>query len=502
MIRKSICLAVLVLLLACLGNTDEAGKAGDNDLIRFVGIPSQTTPVVYFYVAVGFGSTSDGNGDEGLAWFAANLMKRGTESFSRDEIDNKLEEIGGKLDIRVDRNVIVFSGKTLLENLDQYYEIFSDVLLHPTFPEGEVENLRLDQEQALNAIIRDDSRLSKAFLIASLYGENPLAHPVPGYFSTIPNLTVEKAREFYDYHFLYPHMIFGLAGNYSEEFAQRFQDDMARLPGGMLREEYRGIIPANSRRVVIVQKEGRDQAQLRMGRVVDYTRIDEAWYKLLVANTYYGQHRESFGRLFQTIRAERGMSYGAYSYHEHFQPAGWSKNPMPMIPFWPKQYFSIWTYPKKGNVEFAIKMAIYELEDLIANGMTVDRLEKVKAFQINHFPFLIETPAQRLAMSIEEMYYAQPGFMKSFANNVDAVSRSELIGALSGYWSCDDLTIVVVTDNAEELKAELLTTETALELPRGSTGEGLEEMNERVKNLDLKFTPEEISIVKAEELFR
>jgi zinc protease len=500
MIRKLICLAVLVLLMACSQGSDDARGKGDSGDIRFVGIPSQTTPVVYFYVAVEFGSTSDPAGKEGLVWFTANLMRRGTESFSRDEIDSKLEEIGGKLDIRVDRKVIVISGQTLLENLDQYYEIFADILLHPAFPEDEVENLRMDQEQALNEIIRDDSRLSKEVLISSLYGENPLAHPVPGYFSTIPNLTVEKAREFYDYHFLPAHMIFGLAGNYSEEFAQKFQDDMAELPGGALREEYRGIIPANSRRVVIVQKEGRDQAQLRMGKVVEYTRFDEVWFPLLVANTYLGQHRESFGRLFQTIRAERGMSYGAYSYHEHFQPGG-SKNSLPLIPFKP-QYFSVWTYPKKNNVEFAIKMALFELQDLIANGMTVDRLEKVKDFQINHFPFLVETTAQRLAMSIEEIYYGQPNFVENFETNIANVSRSDLIAALSRYWSSDDLTIVVVTDDAEELKAELLTAETALELPRGATGEGLEAMNERVKNLDLKLKPEDIIIVNAEELFR
>jgi len=501
MIRKLVCLPVLLLFVACSGGSDEASKAGDRDLIRFVGVPSQTTPVVYFYVAVGFGSTSDGAGDEGLAWFTANLMRRGTESFSRDEIDNKLEEIGGKLDIRVDRKVIVFSGRTLLENLDQYYEIFSDVLLHPTFPEDEVANLRSYQEQALNAILRDDSRLSKAVLISSLYGENPLAHPIPGYFSTIPNLITEDAREFYNYHFLQGNIISGLAGNYNEEFAQRFQDDMADLPAGQIDEEKSDIMPVNNRKVMIVQKEGRDQAQVRMGRIVDYGRKDSAWYPLLVANTYLGQHRESFGRLFQTIRAERGMSYGAYSYYEHFQPASWSKNPMPLIPFMP-QYFSVWTYPKKGNVEFAIKMAIYEIEDLIANGMTVDRLEKVKNFQINHFPFLVETPAQRLAMSIEEMYYGQPGFVENFGTNIAGVSRADLTAALSRYWSSDDLAIVVVTDNAEELKAELLTTETALELPRGATGEGLEEMNERVKNLDLKLKPEDIVIVNTEELFR
>ena len=501
MVRKIISLLLLMAIFAgCSQSDDEKPANGTEGEIRYVGVSGRLSPVVYFYVAIESGSANDPDGKEGLAWFTANFLRRGTESYSRQEIDNRLEYLGGKLNIRVDREVIEISGQTLLENLDEYYAIFSDIILNPAFPRKEAENLRSDQKQALKDIIRDDAELSQAALLFYLYRNHPYSHPVEGTFSSISTISADNARDFYQSHFLKGNIICGLAGNYSDDFAQSFQKDMAALPAGTVEREHPQIAKPAKRKVILVHKEGRDQAQIRMGRIVSYNRGDSVWYPLMVANTYLGQHRESFGRLFQTIRAERGMSYGAYSYHEHFQQAGWSKNPMPLIPF-QSQYFSIWTYPKKDNVEFAIKMAIYELDKLIWEGIDAERLEKIKSFQINYFPFLIETPFQRLAMALEEICYDVPNFAENYGDNVASVNQADLISAVSRHWSSDDLTIVVIADNTEELKAELLTLETDLNLPKGATGEGLEDVNNLVKNLDLALKPEDIVIVDAEELF-
>jgi len=173
---------------------------------------------------------------------------------------------------------------------------------------------------------------------------------------------------------------------------------------------------------------------------------------------------------------------------------------MPLIPFKP-QYFSIWTYPKTVNTEFAIKMAIHELRTLVQDGIEPVDLERIKSYQINHFPFLVESAEQRLAMAMEEMYYGSPDFIDQYAANIAAVSGTDIQSAVSANWSGDDLVIVIVCSDAEAMKAELLTVDTKLELPTGASPEGLEEVNEIVKNLDLKLKPEDIKIANAEELF-
>jgi zinc protease len=500
MLKNILLLLLIITLLSCSQSDDNDVTFTESQDIEFVAIPNQVLPVVYFYVLIKSGSVNDKPGQEGLAYFTANYLKRGTESYTKKEIEEGLERIGGKLSIRADREVIAITGQILLENLDEYYKIFSEIILKPTFPESEADDLRVEQENALKGVVRNDTRLSSAVLIDELYSGGNWGHPVEGLFSSIPKLKSEDAKLLYNC-FVRNNVICGLAGNYPEEFANKFKNDMSSLPSRDILPHPLVVRPASGAKVILVEKEGRDQSQIRIGRKVDYTRKDKAWYPILVANSYLGQHRESFGKLYSTIRSERGLSYGAYSYHDHFQQSGWSKNPMPLIPFNP-QYFSIWTYPKTVNTEFAIKMALYEFKSLCLHGISESDLDKIKGYQVNHFPFLIETADQRLAMEIEQIYFGLPDFINQFSENISNVTAETIDSAISEYWSGDDFLIVIVCSDAEAMKAELLTLETALELPSGASQEGLEDINRIVKNLDLNLKPENIHIANAEELFR
>jgi zinc protease len=201
------------------------------------------------------------------------------------------------------------------------------------------------------------------------------------------------------------------------------------------------------------------------------------------------------------VREERGLSYGAYSYLEHFEQAGWSNNPLPLTPMNP-QYFSMWTYPRRVNTEFAIKMMVYELEKLILTGIDPVAMETVKKYEVNHFPFLIESIEQELSMALEAVYYNQPDFVKGYDERIKTLTSAAVNTAVFDRWSSEDLLILVVTDDAEEMKTTLLSPETQLELPSGATETGLKRVNDEVKSFDLGLNPEDIVIVNADQLFR
>ncbi|MBD3382751.1 MAG: hypothetical protein GF404_11215 [candidate division Zixibacteria bacterium] len=469
--------------------------------VDFVGQPDSRMPVIYFSVVVKSGSADDPEGKEGLAWLTAHYLERGTESYSKEEISQKIASLGGRLDIRVDREVIHISARVLSRELENFYPVFREILLQPSFSFAELEALKADQKHALKQVIQNDARLCLATLEKHLYAGHPYEHPVMGLFSSNEKLTPEDAREFHTEHFTSANIICGLAGDYPEAFAHEFVDDLNSLGGETverIRPQARGY---SERTVIIVEKPGRDQAQIRIGKLLRYTRRDPVWYPLQIANSYLGRHREMFGRLFMTIREERGLSYGAYSYHEHFRQAGWSNNPLSLTPFEP-QYFSIWTYPRRENTEFAIKMSLYELEKLITTGIEPLAMETVKSYEINHFPFLIEAAKQRLDKNLEEIYYELPGFIENYETRIMKQSSADVNTAVYDHWSSDGLLIVIVTDQAEKMKSELLSQQTSLTLPEGASANGLEEVNRRVKDFDLGLNPEDIVIIHADKLFR
>jgi zinc protease len=448
------------------------------------------------------GSADDPKGKEGLANFTFSLLKKGTQSYNREQIEDLLDFLSARINVEVDKEAIVITGTTLKENLDRFYPLFSEVLLKPTFPEEEIEKQKKDQEDGINILVQDDAELVKECLQDFIYSDHPYGHPPVGSLSAIKGFTKDDALNFYNTHFVKNNLVIGLAGDIDQSLVDKVRKDFSGLKEGQAVHPERVAQPLKGRKLFLVEKEGRDQTQLCFGHPLSFNRKDEKiFFPLYVANTYFGKHREQFGVLFRTVRTAHGLSYGAYSYIEYFQQAGWSNLASPNTPRH-DQYFSIWTYPKKVNGKFAMKLVLKDLTDLVENGVPEKELERYKSFEINHFPFEIETPQRKLGQLIDEEFYGNHGFVDNFERKMKDVTSAQVNQALKKYIFPEDLIIVAIVSNAEDFKKELLSDKTVIEYPSGAEGALLKEEDEKIKAFDLKIKPEDITIIKASELFK
>ena len=302
--------SVLLVSLICLASLSLfCGKAGELEVIQ---VHKPGIPVVYFQVMIKAGSAYDPPGKEGLAYFTAELLERGTESFSRDEIDELLDLISARLSIEVNKEVMVISGTTLKENLDKFYQVLSEVMLKPTFPEDQIDKTQLDQLDAIENVRESDRSLVRESFDNFIHRGHPYGHLVCGNESTVNSFTRQDALDFYNKHFLQNNILLGLAGDFDEELLQRFKADMSTLKAGEVPEIGGEIQPIVGRKVLLIEKERRTQTQFRIGHPFDLTRHSADYFPMLVANAHLGKHRESIGRLYKGVRMDRGLSYGAY----------------------------------------------------------------------------------------------------------------------------------------------------------------------------------------------
>jgi predicted Zn-dependent peptidase len=317
----------------------------------------------------------------------------------------------------------------------------------------------------------------------------------------VRSITREDIVGFYNGYYLRGNIYAGIAGAVDDTIVDRFRTDIHRMPAGtVIRSDNLARNP-RQRRVILVEKEGRTQTHLRIGHHLEVNRGDDDYYPLRVLGSYLGQHREMFGQLFRSVRSQRGLSYGAYAYVENFAQAGWSKLPRPGIPR-NDQYFHMWTYPKEANFEFCIKMLTDEMSQLISESIEPEEADRIKAFLANHFAFEIETPASQLGMSLDEQWYDLPNYVETFRDRIEAVPRTELQSiALDHLHPQQPLIVAIVSDGAAA-KSELLTRSTELELPSGATEGELKGENDRIKSIDLGLKADDITIVRAEDLFR
>jgi zinc protease len=474
------------------------GKAGELEVVQ---VHKPGIPVLYFQVMIKAGSAYDPPGKEGLAYFTAQLLERGTESFSRDEIDELLDFISARLDIEVNKEVIVISGTTLKENLDDFYDVFSEIILKPTFPEDEIEKTKLDQLDAIEGVRESDRSLVRESFDNFIYRGHPYGHLTCGNESTVNSLTRQDALDFYNQHFLKNNILLGLAGDFDDELVLRFKADMSTLKAGEVPEIQGEIQPIVGRKVLLIEKERRAQTQFRIGHPFDLTRHSPDYIPMLVANAHLGKHRESIGRLYKTVRMDRGLCYGAYSYIEHFEQFGWGKLASPNCPR-KAQYFSMWTYPKSANAKFGIKLCLKEMTDLATKGIPDDKLEFMKNFEKNQFPFQIETPQRKLAHMMAEKYYGTHGFLDRFESAVERVSKEEADRAAQTYLLPDNVAIVALVSDGEEFIKEILSDQTTLEYPSQADPTVLKEEDDQIKAFDLELTEDDFEIVKASELFK
>ena len=485
-------------LICLLSLSVFCGRAGD---LKVVQVKKPGIPVVYFEVMIKAGSAYDPPGKEGLAYFTAELLNRGTESLSRDEIDELLDFISARLSIEVNKEVIVISGTTLKENLDRFYQVFSEIILKPTFPEDQIEKTRLDQLDAIENTRQRDSRLVRESFDNFIHRGHPYGHLVCGNESSVNSLTRQDALDFYQKHFLKNNILLGLAGDFDDELVQRLKKDMSTLKVGEVPEIQGEIRPMVGRKVLLIEKEKRAQTQFRIGHPHDLTRHSTDYFPMLVANANLGKHRESIGRLYKTVRMDRGLCYGAYSYIEHFEQFGWSKLANPNCPR-KTQYFSMWTYPKCANAKFGMKLCLKEMTDLATNGIPEDKLEFIKAFEKNQFPFQIETPQRQLSHRLAEQFYGTYGFLDNFESEVESVTKEKIDRAVKTYLSPENVAIVALVSDGEKFIKELLSDQTTLEYPSQADPTLLKDEDDQIKAFELNLKEEDFEIVKASELFK
>jgi zinc protease len=495
------CLRKTVLVLTAAAMALTLASCGGKEAPRMVVVEKQELPVVYFRVMVSAGSAYDPDSTPGLAYFTAHLLNKGTQSYSREDIENKLDDIGGQIGISVDKEVVVITGKTLKENLEAFYPIFKEIVTEPTFPKAEVDQQKNSQLDRINQIREDDRALSLAVFENTLFDGHRYGHLVEGTESAISTFTKEDAASFFKTHYVQGNVIAGIAGAVDDSLAFRFESDLKLLPKGSVVLVSSPPTPITGRKVVLVEKENRTQSQLRIGHLIDITRRSLDFYPLRIDGSYLGEHREMFGQLAQEIRVKRGLAYGAYAYTQYFRQAGWSKLEDNGI-CRNYQYFHMWTYPKEVNFDFCIKLMLAEMSKLAAGQITQSDLDLVKDYVANNFPFLIETPDMQLGMKLDDIWYSTPDFIDNFQQRIRSVDLDGAKEVAEAYFHPDDVLIVAVVSNGAKAEEELLSLSTPLELPSGAEEGDLRAADDEIKDTPLGVQESDITIVRAADLFK
>jgi len=415
------------------------------------------------------GSIGDPSDKLGLTYATANLMTQGGAG-GRDygEIQDMLYPWAAGYSVLVDKEVTTFMFQVPADFVDDFYPIVRDVLLKPDFAEEDFSRVMKNQQNYVDQVIRasSDEDYSKMALEHLLFRGTNMAHMKQGNSATVANITLDDVKAHYAKVFTQGNVHLGLAGNYDDGLREKLKADLATLPN----ETYTPPAPGEARTpegvvVEIIAKEGAFGSAIYTGAPLSITRADDEFAALMVANSWMGEHRKSYSRLYQKIREARSMNYGDYSYIEWYEAGGQNQLPPFGVPR-SSNYWAIWIRPVQiakqlraqyeelaevevGHAHFALRMAIKEFDQLIEKGMSAEDFEATRTFLRSYTKLYAQSPGEQLGWLMDAEFYGREDYLAELDALLAEVSLEAVNAALREHWQTDNLFVTIVTDTSE-----------------------------------------------------
>jgi len=484
-------------LLSCGAKIDDS---------QCVLLPVAGDPTISFRIYFKVGSQDDPTGKEGLAYLTAHMLSEAaTKKNSYDEIISKLFPLAAEYNASVSAEMTVISGRVYKSNLAAYYPLFTDAILDPAFQENDFNRLKSNALNYLENILKyaNDEELGKAILYNEIFDGTGYGHLPEGLINSVKRITINDIREFYRKMYNRRSVVIGLGGGYDDLLLAKLKKDLSRLPSGT-----ENIPPKNvpydiqGLEVTIIEKNA-DATALSIGFPIDITRDNPEWYALAVANSWFGEHRNSSSHLYQVIREARGLNYGDYSYIEHFPNGGRRQFP-PVNVARHQQIFEIWIRPvPNATRHFVLRTTMLELRNLIEKGLTQEQFELTRNFLRKYILHYAPTTMMRLGYAIDDRFYGiQGSHLEKFYTALETMTINDVNNAIRKYLQYDNLQIVFITNAAEKLRDDLIAnTPSPIQYATPKPKAVLEE-DKQLLNYPLDIKPENVNIVDVNDLFQ
>jgi len=472
------------------------------------------------------GSMCDPAGKEGLTFTTASLITEGgTGDLSFADIHGKIYPMAASYNSNVDKEVTIFSFSVHIDWLEEFYPILKGLVLNPSFNEADFQRVLANQQNYVDQVIKasSDEEYSKAALEDLLFRGTRYQHMIQGRSESVKSITLEDVKNHYKNFFTKNNLMIGLAGNYSDDFLNMLKDDLQELPDNKPEiPESPEVEMSEGINVEIISKDGAFGSAIFTGFPIDITRAKDEFAALMVANSYLGEHRKSYGQLYQKIREARSMNYGDYSYIEWYENGGGNMLPPPGVPRH-SNYFALWIRPvqiakqlqmqyeelkdvKVGHALFALRMAIREVDKLVKDGISQEDFEGTRDFLKSYIKLYISTPANQLGYLMDSKFYGRKDYIKELDELLSKVTLEDVNSVVKKYLQVDNMYIALVTDQseAEPLKDAMLNNDPSPMSYSNLVKENLpkEILAEDEEVAGYKLNVKTVKIINSEEMFK
>jgi zinc protease len=391
-------------------------------------------PIVNFAALVKTGAAADPAGEEGLASITAQLLRKGTQKRTAQQFAADSDFTGGSVEADASADFSSVSGEFLNKDLARGLDLFSDALLHPIFPQSEVDKLLAQSLDGVRAAKDEARSVLGTYYNAYLFNGNGYGRTSDGDEMSLTKIHRDAVVKFYETYYAPGNIILAVAGDFQTvDMKKKLEEVFAGWPSQPVTPVKIPVLPpVKGKKLLLVDKPDATQTYFAIGNVATAAG-DPDRVAIRLVNTIFGGRFTSL--LNEALRVESGLTYGAIS---AFDPR---KAPGP---------FGIYSYTKNESTAQAIDMALQVLQKLHKQGITAGELASAKSYIKGQFPPSIETSKQLAQIiAINEFYGLDDREINDLEARLDAVTPAIAQQVIQKHFPTDNLVFTLIGKRSE-----------------------------------------------------
>ncbi len=398
--------------------------------LQVVAVSHHEQPAVSLRLLVRAGGAQDPSNKPGVAYLAASLLDQGTTSKTAEQIASTIDSIGGAIGSGAGSDITFINAAVMKDSLGLALDLLSDLARHPSFASEEIDRQRQQIVSGLKVSYDDPDYLAGVVFDRLVYGFHPYGKPDSGTPDSIAAITRDDLLSFHKRYFGANNAILAVVGDVTPEEAF---DGAQRAFGSWERVELPAIKteqpPPSTRRVVIVDRPGAAQTEIRVGntslprRHPDYLALD-------IATKILGG--EGGNRLHRVLRSERGLTYGASADLNALKDTG---------------DIVAETDTRSEKTAEALRLIVEEIVRLQRQRVQQRELSDAQEYLTGSFPLTVETPSAIALQVLNAVFYGLDlNELQTYRERVNAITVDDIQRVAQQYLHPDKLSIVLVGD--------------------------------------------------------
>lgn len=273
-------------------------------------------PITSIIIGTKVGSINEEKKIKGISHFVEHMVFKGTEKRNQKEIVETIENVGGDLNAFTSFDITGFNAKVPSKHFEIAFDVISDIVQNPIFPEKEVEKER--------RVILEEIKMGhddpKKFLIEKIFEclyAKPFGYRIIGFKESISKISKQDLVNWHKNGYVSENLIIAIVGkNDIEEIKWLCEENIKKIGKPKIKKFSNRKINEN----FLEKRKNIEQAHLGFG-----FHMPEGKSKLIFAgeiiNTILGYGMSSW--LFQEIREKRGLAYAAKSSYDYGRDFGY-----------------------------------------------------------------------------------------------------------------------------------------------------------------------------------